>query len=106
MDVVPGVLPIYNSTFIISMKRGSLSATRCKLGPYSSVLYTANPAILMSDVIDPSKATSKTDEVNRLICQLFTNNTGQFELELEWEGTGMYQRTGVFMNVHDRSVVS
>jgi hypothetical protein len=38
VDVVPGAIPIFHSSFIISFKRGSASATRCKLGEYTALL--------------------------------------------------------------------
>ena len=57
-------------------------------------------------MIDPLKTISPNDEVNRMVCQLFTNNTGNFELEIEWEGSGQYQKLGIFLDVYSRSEIT
>jgi hypothetical protein len=106
VDVTPGAIPIYNSSFVITFKRGSASATRCKLGDYSALLATAKPDVITSDVTDPLRTISPRDEVNRMVCQLFTNNLGNFELEIEWEGSGQYQKLGIFMTVFERPEVT
>ncbi len=48
---------------------------------------------------------SPFDVADKLVCQIFTNNEGNFPLELEWENTEQFLPTGIVVEVFGQPVI-